>query len=83
MSRTPREPIPVTTNRLSRMEGLLIEIVHQQDVLLKRITTLQIALEPMTEVAGVVGSGNVTTDLLIPDSSLRKQAARRSRRHRP
>jgi len=64
------------------MEGLLVEIRHQQDVLLKRITTLQIALEPTTEVAGVVGSGNLTTDLLIPDSSLRKQAARRSRRHR-
>ena len=37
MSRTARQTIPVATNRLSRMECLIVEIRRQQDVHLKRI----------------------------------------------
>ena len=36
--------------RLSRMEGLLIEMRHEQDVKLKRIIALQVQLETLTEV---------------------------------
>jgi hypothetical protein len=36
--------------RLSRMEALLIEMRHEQDVKLKRIIALQVQLETLTEV---------------------------------
>jgi hypothetical protein len=39
--------------RLSRMEALLIEMRHEQDVHLKRITRLQDTLDTLTEQAAI------------------------------
>ena len=52
---------PVAT-RLSRMEALLIEMRHEQDVQLKRVTSLEAKLDALTE--------HVTN---IQHSSLRKK----------
>jgi hypothetical protein len=37
------------TRRLSRIEALLIEMRHEQDVQLKRVTSLQTLLDTLTE----------------------------------
>ena len=43
---------PVAT-RLSRMEALLIEMRHEQDVQLKRMTTLQSRVDALTDYVSV------------------------------
>jgi len=42
--------------RLSRMEALLIEMRHEQDVQLRRITSLQAQLDRLTETVADAGS---------------------------
>jgi len=51
MQRTPQQPVPFDANRLSQMEDLMLEIRHEQDLQLKRITALQVHLEELTQMA--------------------------------
>jgi hypothetical protein len=61
MSKAKRVPLvaalvqPVT-RRLARMEDLLIEMRHEQDVKLKHITGLQKQLDTLTEQVNVIST---------------------------
>jgi len=59
----PRRVPPIVTTvvqsiarRLARMESLLIEMQHEQSVHLKRVTSLQVQLDELTERVGANGT---------------------------
>jgi hypothetical protein len=56
--------------RLSRIEALLIEMRYEQDVQLKRVTSLQVQLDTLTEHVGV------------NDTNMRRVSLRRKKRVR-
>ena len=49
--RKPRTAPPSVTRRLTRVENLLVEMRHEQDVTLKHLTRLQAQLAVLTETA--------------------------------